>query len=159
MGPHVSHHAFHVHSALSPSALLFLLMAATWYAALPYMVSTCHCPFTEGQWLRKTGRLSSLVFLPLPFKSTLQHFSQAPNAPGPFSMAELWNPRSQAGSKTISPSDWANIHFTFPGQNTSLIRVVAHVQILSFVISCSKIFQSLYLTCSGPCHTHLSITN
>lgn len=28
-------------------------------------------------------------------------------------MAELWNPRSQTGSTTTSPSDWANVHFTF----------------------------------------------
>lgn len=51
----------------------FDLTAATWYAALPYMVGTCHCPSAAGQrgW-QKHGGCLEVVFLPSPFKSTLQ---------------------------------------------------------------------------------------
>lgn len=50
----------------------FDLLAATWYAALPYMVATCHCPPTEGQRGPKPGMPSRVVFLSSAFKSTLQ---------------------------------------------------------------------------------------
>lgn len=79
------------------------------------------------------GGCLEVVFLPSPFKSTL---TLAPNAPGPFSKAELWNPRSQAWSKTISPSEWANFHFTIWGQTGIwyVLLYLFNIQVVHFAI-------------------------
>lgn len=72
-GPHVRHHPLHVHFALSPSGWLF------WFDGC----NPIRCASIHGCWmslslysrsvgLKETGRLSRVVFLPSPFKSTLQ---------------------------------------------------------------------------------------
>lgn len=72
-GPHVSHHTLHVHSAPSPSGWLF------WFDGCnPTRSASIHGCYMSlslcsgAARLKKTGRLSRVVFLPSPFKSTLQ---------------------------------------------------------------------------------------
>lgn len=77
-------------------------------------------------------KLFLFFFLLLPFKSTLQRAPLALNAPGPFRKPELWNPRSQAWSKTISPSEWANIHFTLWKRKP--ISLTVHVQYTTYTV-------------------------
>lgn len=100
------------------------------------------CYMSLSLYSRAVGLKTQGGCLELFFSSRLLRAlcSLAPNAPGPFSKAELWNPRSQAWSKTISPSDWANIHFTFWGETGIwyVLMNLYNIQILHFVICCSR---------------------
>lgn len=128
-GPHVSHHTLlcvyvlpsHAHTLThSLSIRVIVLIWQLQPDTRRFHTWLLHVAVLLQRALKKkknnTGSLSPVVFLLSPFKSTLRRSSLAPNAPAPFSKAKLWNPRSQAWSKTISHSDWANIHFQFRGE-------------------------------------------
>lgn len=124
-GPRVSHRGLCAHSALSSPACLFWLGCCNLTRGASVhgrYVSLSLCSRAVGlKKGRKTRRRSPGCFPSVAFqKHSAARSLLAPNAPGPFSKAKRWNPRSQKRSKTISPSEWANFHNTLGGKKTEI---------------------------------------
>lgn len=112
----VSHRGLRAHPALSPSACLFWLGACNPTRGAS-VHGLCVSPVGLKEREKKKGKHGGdlrVVFPPVAFQEhSAARSCVAPNAPGPFSKAKRWNPRSQKRSKTISPSEWVNFHKTF----------------------------------------------